>query len=105
MLPFMMGDKGKKSLTLMVEKGPEVKEMEEKAESDYGPGKDAAASDIINAIEKKDIGLLRSALEDIISMCMDEYESSEMEDEEEPSESPNAESEIADKLRKKLGWK
>lgn len=105
MLPFMMGDKGKKSLTLMVEKGPEVKEKEESLESDYGPGKDAAAVDIISAIEKKDPGLLRAAIEDMISMCMDEYESSEMEDEEEPSEPSNPESEIADKLRKKLGWK
>lgn len=104
MLPLMMGDKGKKSLTLMIEKGPEVKEMEEKMESDYGPGKDAAAMDIISAIEKKDAGLLRAALEDIISMCMDEYESSEPEEEEAESEM-KPEEEIAEKLRKKLGWK
>jgi len=72
MLPFMMGEKGK--IASMIVAKPEVKEVSDN-ETDYTPGKEAAVSDIANAIEKKDLKLLMSGLEDFISMCMDEYES------------------------------
>jgi len=103
MLPFMMGEGSKKIASIIVEKKePSVEEMTDN-ETDYGPGKEAAVGDILSAIENKDAKLLKSALEDLIAMCMDEYELSEPKEEEEVEESP--ESEIADKLRKKLGWK
>jgi hypothetical protein len=88
MLPFMMGG-DKKIASMIVEKKPEVKELSDN-ETDYSPGKEAAIKDVIKAIESKDAKLLLSGLEDLIAMCMDEYESKEHEDEgeEEESESP-----------------
>lgn len=91
----MMGDAKKKSATVIIEK-PEV-------ESDYSPGKEAAAEDIMKAIESKDAKLLVSAFEDLFAMCSDEHEGSEMPEDEEEEKAP--EYDVAEKLRKKLGWK
>lgn len=87
MLPFMMG--GDKKIASMIVAKPETKEVSDN-ETDYAPGKEAAIKDVIKAIESKDAKLLLSGLEDLIAMCMDEYESKEHESEgeEEESEAP-----------------
>lgn len=84
MLPFMMG--GDKKIASMIMAKPEVKEVSDN-ETDYSAGKEAAAQDIADAIERKDLKLLLSGLEDLISMCIDESESKEDEPEESETDS------------------
>lgn len=77
---FMSDDK-KKQATLIVSKlsgNVEPKPMVDGAEQDASMGLDAAAEEILQAIESRDKSALKSALKSFMEMC--EYEEPEAEE-------------------------
>lgn len=76
---MMMAGNKKKPVTLIMdmmgksEKAP----AQDGAELDSEPGLDAAAEEMLAAIEAKDPAALKAAVRSMVQMCMDEYEASE----------------------------
>lgn len=80
MFPLMMNP-DKKMSSMIVEKEFAIKPEGEK--SDYSAAKKDATKDVASAIEQKDLGLLEKALSGFVSICWQELEDAEEEDEEE----------------------
>jgi hypothetical protein len=81
---MMMSDKKKGMATIILSKmGKPSEEMSEVPKNDIGDeldqsaGKDAAAEEILQAVESKDPKALKSALQSMIDMCMNESEDEE----------------------------
>lgn len=81
---MMMADKKKGVATLILNKLKDGKEEVSEApknemgdEMDQSAGKLAAAEEVMQSLESKDPKMLLSAIESLISMCMDEQEESE----------------------------
>lgn len=83
MMNPMMG--GEKKIASMIVAGPKIEKVSDN-ETDYTAGMEAAGQDIAQAIEKKDVKLLVSAIKDIFTMLMDEYEGMPIEEDEEDME-------------------
>jgi len=73
---MMAMDNKKKNVTVILDRMKGMKEapMTDGAEDDMSPGYDAAADEVMQAIESKDKKALVSAMKSLVRMCMDEAE-------------------------------